>query len=539
MKARLMAIEKEIRRCKDELKNEKLKTAESAMNAELRALESEIFGPDSKRRAMQKKKRLGALGYTNDELGNTSYYHICDGPFHLSTANELVSCQSGGMYGEIEKYSRFVDKDVNFYRKEYTATRGNKTFTLIVHKTNNKNNEMEACAISVFQGQRFIAYLFSTNDPLSFDNFNCYRGEAGPSDKPQKKCVEQMVFCEAKVLINLHIVQKQGRNVLFEEAMKSKFVTHKLLTKLANKLGLGTTLNAHLNAIKKTFLSNCAKANENELTNVEKDTLNKELTRTAKEVVNGWEDKEEKLYGAYLEYFQEKLHLKPHLVPFDEYKSVGRELIAVGNYLEEWDAVSMMCVLSARMQQLFWSKAERSLVAALVPVCIAECSNDDSIWAYVMNESKKDKLTWLTTSTRYPKLDNEDRLFEIIDDATRFQNRYIELLDEYISNEKYTDAYNLLFGQDRYVNELIRGPLPDGLSALQTLDQKNIHKLGLSERLIQALWTGQIKFPQTLVDMITERLAKYNIVYCTSMPEIRVESTLNALTIIQNIGISK
>ena len=52
MKARLMAIEKEIRRCKDELKNEKLKIAESAMSAELRALESEIFGSDSKKRAI-------------------------------------------------------------------------------------------------------------------------------------------------------------------------------------------------------------------------------------------------------------------------------------------------------------------------------------------------------------------------------------------------------------------------------------------------------------------------------------------------------
>ena len=344
-----------------------------------------------------------------------------------------------------------------------------------------------------------------------------------------------MVFCEAKVKINLTMVREAGANKLFEVAMGSKFVTHSNLRKIAKQSGLD--LDTPLNAIKNTFLSNFPGiTNEKNLPSTERAKLNQKLTETARYHIMQWDKKEQTFYNAYQNYFEEKLQLNYHLLPMDEYKNVGRDLIAIGDYLEEWERVSLMCVISARMNQLRSSKTERSLFTALVPACIAECSEEDSLWGYVMTETKTGKITWLGQSTNSTTLDNGDRLFQIIDDATQFQNRYIHHLEECISAGKYKDAYNFLFERDSNVNKLIRGVLPGELSILQEFDLNSVHKLGLSERLIQALWTKQITFPLELINLISDRLNKYNIGYKHIIPELRVDSNTSALQILSTIG---
>jgi hypothetical protein len=71
-----------------------------------------------------------------------------------------------------------------------------------------------------------VAYLFSTNDPLALDNFNCYRGNVSNTSKPAYKSVEQLVFCESKVRINLVMVQQMSSEDFFEAAKASEFFGH-------------------------------------------------------------------------------------------------------------------------------------------------------------------------------------------------------------------------------------------------------------------------------------------------------------------------
>ena len=526
-----MAIEKEIRRCKDELKNEKLKTTESAMSAELRALESEIFGSDSKRRAMQKNKRLGALGHPNQEHGNRSYYFEMDGKFDMSTARNLVSCLSGGMFGNDPEYKQFEDRDPRFHVVEYSADREDETYQLVVHKTNNKSNKLEACSISVFNGKRFVAYLFSTNDPLAFDNFNCFRGIANPNQKPEHKCVEQMVFCECKVKINLKIVETAGHIALFEQVLNNSKVSYKLIVKVAKQLGIDIA--SEIEATRNSYLIEKDVEKESELNKDNKKELNDRLLQFARDIINKWANKEQRFFEGYMAYFKSKLALVSDLIPEDNYKSVGRDLIAVGNYLKEWDSLSLMCAISARMQQLGISKTERSLAAALMPACIAECSKNDSLWGYVVNSTAEEKLNSFTLEAKDNQLNKnkEKRIFEIIDDATFFQNRYIEILDQHLSSGDNDATINFLFMGSEPLNTLIRGDR----KTTEKIDY-NVHKLGLSERIIQSLWTRQIIFSDELNKLILAKLAKYDIGYNSYIPTISPDPNINAYSIMKQIG---
>lgn len=495
------------------------------MDPELLALEAEVCG-----------------GGTMTSLGAVSSYHVKgDDAIALSTLNNMVSCQSGGMY------ERDATKDVTFKQSERNVARDSGTsYRLITHKTNNKDAEMTACSISVFNGNNFVAYLFSTNDPLAFDNFNCFRGDAALDDKrikPKHKSVEQMVFCENKVQINLTYVESLTPKLFLKAAKNAPFFGFKNFLKVLNiqeqyvqpalKESIETinaTYQKALDRFKQTLdPANVPDANarkrqiqteERRLLNTAKDDLVAVLAANSAHA--------RLFYDSYLTYFKRKLNQRHDLIPFDHYKSVGRDLCAVGEYINIFDRYSLLCAMSARMTQLRGSAPERFLVSALVPDCVVECSKDDGTWGYIVNPEGEEKLGWLAEGR------NDDRLFAIINDATTFQAAYIKQLSEHISNNKFNEAADFLFASPK---EIIAFRASCGLSTCHKKDA-NVHRLGLSERLIQSLWTKELSFPDTLINDITCRLQHYGITYDHYVPELVKQASENAnpLGILQSIG---
>jgi hypothetical protein len=402
------------------------------MDPELLALEAEVCG-----------------GGTMTALGAVpSYYVKKDDAIAPSKLNNMVSCQSGGMY------EKNATKDVTFKRSERTVTRDSGTsYRLITHKTNNKDAVMTACSISVFNGNNFVAYLFSTNDPLAFDNFNCFRGDAALHDKsikPKHKSVEQMVFCENKVQINLTYVESLTPKLFLKAAKNAPFFGFKNFLKVLNiqeqyvqpalKDSIETINATYKKALDEFDISKIIdakdqrkqiQAEERRLLNIAKNDLVKALEANAAHV--------RLFYDSYLTYFKRKLNQRHDLIPFDHYKSVGRDLCAVGEYINIFDRYSLLCAMSARMTQLRGSAPERFLVSALVPDGVVECSKDDGTWGYIVNPDGEEKLGWLAEGN------NDDRLFAIINDATTFQAAYINKLSEYIAQQKFNEAADFLF----------------------------------------------------------------------------------------------
>lgn len=541
MAGRLHNIDREIQRCMSELDTQSLmsdtqsympggnNSKKSLRDAELWALEAEVFGNCRSLAPKRHQFSLG-VGYPNMDHGTKSYYVREDGELKFGDLNFLVSCQSGGMYGMTPR------KDVYFKKREFTANgTDGAEYTFVVHKTNNKDGNLETCSISVFKGPQFLAYLFSTNDPLAFDNFNCYRGDAEANEQPKLKSVEQLVFCESKVSLNLKIIDMFDKSKLFAEAMQSTRVTHALLTQISKKIQID--LEPKVKDEKNRFLSDIRKS-ESELDDREKESLKKRMTAEARRQISEWPDKEVLFHNAYCRYFQDKLEQPPGLVPFSGYKQVGQSVFAMGNYLQEFESISLMCVVSARMRQLSLSRTERSLVAALVPNCVVECSKDDFLWAYVMEPERKERLTWLSEDegVRVPNQDKIDRLLHIVSDASNFQNAYITHLAGLIENGLYEDAADFLFARDGEIVDRFKDPLSletaralleagndfrklEPRSRLEFMD-RNVHKLGLSERIIQSLWTKQIVFPARLIQLISTRLSLYNIPYFHYVPDL-------------------
>jgi len=542
---RLATIDCELRRCTHEM--QRLATEEGGdaalprttmgggmmvtrtgmMDPELLALEAEVCADGN--RGMT---GLGAR-YTQGAHDTRSLQTTEDSALDLAALQHMVSCLSGNMYDTTK------GMNVTFQRSERKVRReekgGDKDYTLITHWTNNKEAELCACSISVFQGDAFVAYLFSTNDLLQFDNFNCYRGQADPYDcnaKPELKCVEQLVFCENKVQINLKTVLRLGHSKLFEEAAQNTWFGFKLFIQVlrGGKSSFDAALNERIKEIEAEWKTKTTEfkqsldrdpipfgkereeaiqRNENLLANTAKQQL-VALLRASRP-----NDHTSMFYDAYKTYFESKLMQEHDLLPLKSYKFVGRGLCAAGTFTDTFDRCSLLCAMSARMTQLRNSPLERSLVSALVPACVAECSKDDGLWGYKVSFEKNSekKLTWLAEGN------DDTRLFQIIDDANKFQEYYIKRLSEFIgtdasSTANLSEAEKLLFQSN---GETVEFRIQSTLFSERDMDN-SVHRLGLSEHILQSLWTRRITFPPDLISRIQERLGLYGITYDHYIP---------------------
>jgi hypothetical protein len=487
---------------------------------ELLALEAEIF--QRVPLAIDPKIGTGYLGavhgrevltnecglyYPNSEHGKVSFYVENDGDIDPDTLVDIQSCQSGGMYGETTgKNTDFIKRSEQF-RFKYLGE--DTHFNQIVHKTNNKEGVLKECSISLFientatHDHTFLAYLFTTNDPLAMDNFNCFRGESTKEQKPGFKCVEQLVFCEAKIKLGIKMANDMDDNEFFRFVMTGSPVNHNTIAGILKN----DKLNEELNTI----------SQDPQYAGKDKDALrNEKLLEKSREFL-GSEDPVG-FKSKYIAKISALLSQTHDLPPFKNYKAAGRGVFAVGDYLKVWDSISLMCAISARMYSLSRSRPERSLVASMVPKCVVECSKDDNIWGYRLSSGKTERnLGWLTKEED----EGRKRMLEIVEDAVKFQDSFIEELASLCATNNINAAFRLLFSSD--------------LTNIGRFQVGSVHKLGLSERIIQSIWTNQVKLPDALITKIENHFEAYGLRFNFFDPTLK-PSSKKAFKIASSIG---
>ena len=484
-------------------------------NQKLTALESELFG--NMIMSERQQCRLG-VNYPNEQHGTIAYYPKGDGDL-IGDLTTLQSCLKGGMYGPEGKQT-----DVSFHVKEMKISHNSTEYTLIVHSTTNKENVLKVCSVSVFHRDRFIAYLFTTNDPLAFDNFNCYNGCASYNNKPELKSVEQLVFCEGKAAMNLKIVKPMTPESFYTEMSSNAFFNVDRVLKVLKATGNNPLDSPENNQEYESFKTSLDPDHDYDTKQAQ---LKKKLLSIYSKTFD--EDHQVRFHNAYITYFEGKLQQDHDLLPFKHYKTVGRDVCAVGDFLTSFEKASLTYVLSARMRQLKISQCERMLASALVPSCVIECSKDDFLWAYILNEvTKKQELTDLIESSDWT------RMFEMVHDATAFQDAFIEELSKHIDAGQHKEALNMLFYTDKDMKTF---RTDHGIIAAKPKDH-NAHRLGLSERLLQSLWTRQLIFPEELIIKISRELEKHGLTYVHYVPELS-KSSRTALDIARSIGHSQ
>ena len=465
MSGRLSNIDYEIQKCMSELDTQSYMPGgdrkQCLRDAELRALEAEVFGG---LKGGLMKTGAFALGAKGDHLvdGKHDYvnaYYV-DKVLDETYLKEIESCLSGDLYNE-----RLV-KDFTIFRDVKTLIHNSVAYTAIIHRTNNKKNEKRVCSVSLFEtdSKHFISYLFTTNDPLAFDNFNCYRGNAVDfKSNPTMRCVEQDIFCDLKVKIAGKLAQAMPAHDLKDFVLTTTDpINYKTIVQAICNAVLNEDIAAILRVDRKNEAGCLTKAREY-LRNFDAATFK----------------------ANYLCTINQSTGLDYNLVPFDHYKSVGRKVFALPTFLTIFNSISMMCVLSTRMSRLKRSSHERELVASMIPHCVLECSDGDDIWAYKLKTDADVpvKMDWLVEDEH----EGHQKMFEHVMNALAYQNKFISDFKE--RNGRPREQF------------------------IQLFDAANKHKLGLSEKILQSIWTKEIEFSPDLQHLISTHLAAYEFVF--------------------------
>ena len=408
-----------------------------------------------------------------------AYYVMSDGDYDVTYANPTSSCLDNDLYscGLISKF--------DILKKKHPITLADgKQLELVIHSTANKQGVVKVCSMSVFRvdgaKRLFSAYMFTTNDPLAFDNFNCYKGHSWLSSKATLKCVEQMVFCENKAQMAKHFLATFESPEAFKTKLSELFVNSDLIVELTGD----AELKYDLKQIKER----------------------KEKLQAVRQYIEKIPAK--RLFQLYSDYLDRAMKKPNNLIPFDEYKQVGRRVILDQKYLDEWDSIAMVCVMSARMYLLERSVQERKLTAALVPDCVVECSKDDETWACKLPEN---------TSLDDVAEKNVDWITNTIEEQTEYQATFIRDLQDILTNTGKSNKDNT----------------QEAMAKL--FHSKNRQKLGLSEKLIQSIWTGKLTFPDYLVEAIQAKLGVYGIKFHIYNPDL-LRSCLSCYDVANSIG---
>jgi len=486
-------------------------------DAELYALEEEVFGKQNL------KYSLG-MSYEHDMHGKQSYKIASRASRgSLSDLNHLKSC----LYGV--PYSKAPREICSFTKTSKTIEHEGKTFTLVIHSTPNKDNKLAVCSVSAFDENRaFLAYLFTTNDPLNFDNFNTFRGNHDDL-QPKYKCVEQLVFCECKIRLGLALAQNVSdpQETLFRFAKTTPHIAEPIIDTLTECIknfideddksqleGIKSRYFPIINGLSAEIKSMAPGDGRARSLKNRKSEVEAEMCAGLAAKLREYMDKvgSVNFYNGYCRYFTDKLETSHLAMPKDAYKFAGRGVLGVNGFLDKWDQIQLMCAVSGRMQQLSMCKQERDLCAALIPRCVIEISDQDDVWAYKYEQ----KLDGLCSDAA--------KMFEFITDAINFQDSFITELDLFVRQPDPRLALELLFSSSRKLKE--------------KFDVKSIHTLGLSERLIQSIWTGQIVFSEELKLAIREELAKYGITYFHYTPELELNdfSAFDTVSAIGTVG---
>ena len=420
---------------------------------------------------MASAKQLNSTAFDDDPTVSVTQAKYVDEDIDLDSLSATQSCLSADLYrlGRIN--------DFQIYTKQKNLYYNDEMYRAVIHSTNNKMNEIKVCAISLFNSRnQFVAYLFTTNDPLAFDNFNCFRGDTAFCKAPTGKCVEQMVFCESKVRLAQQFLQNQTQDTLMAYVLDPN---NKISTELIGEL-------MHSNADLMTIMSE----DRNFISEQTRNYIGRSYTP-------------EEFYQTYTTFLENCLKKPNHLTPENNYKNVGRMVILSQAELDEWRQIAMMCALSARMEQLSSNRHERSLAAAMTPLCVIECSRFDDLWAYKIPRDKD--MAWFLEE------DGKTEMQRIWKDAYSYQHDFIENLNAAYIDDNSEKACKLLF------------------------NPQNQRLLGLSECILQAAWTGTLQLSDSTINIITERLATNGITFHWYCPALK-QSKHTAYQVASAIG---
>jgi hypothetical protein len=405
---------------------------------------------------------------SNSDHGMTSFKPI-GYPTNLDVFNDMLNCNNQPIYRSIgEEYEH-----------------GNNTYKHVVFRSESKG-KLEISARCVFQAidqetgegkERGVfwyplAYLFTTNDPLNMDNFNYFNHGQTYN---QKKCVEQLAFCEDKLKIGIHCINKTE-----DEAFKAAILA------MADSIGTDK-FPPPLTVLLKSINS---------------DAVDGVSARAALDNMTG-----EEMKKVYVSDLTPKLTQDIRLQQYKYYKLAGRSVPDVGGFLQIWGELSFLCVVAARMEQLVHNVDYQRLVAGLIFRSVAEIRDDDDMWAYKL--AKTEKLDIFDEQSTRARLHGA-----IIGSIQADQDKFIQVLRDQITSNNIDAAFKHLKGT-------------------------TTGRLGLSERLIQSLWTGQIVFPSELTKKIQDELLIYNITASFQIPTLEELKTADAFDIITSIGIPK
>jgi len=437
----------------------------------------------------QNHRNLGTMasGHTRDSAFRNAYVVEGDTPLVLDDLNEVHSCLSGGLYKEVRIH------DTKIYKEVKSMELDGKEYKVVAHWTINRKGSRKVCAISLFDSSDvFLAYVFTTNDPLAFDNFNCYRGEASISEKPLLECVEQLVFCNNKV----QLAKEYFNSLESDEDIKRALTPTNYHLEFWVKILGNPELRDEIRKLELERPKDKKAANyKEESAKINKEQLSLLLAHYKHYGPSFYKDK-------YEQYLEETKTYEHDLIPGDFYKKAGRNVVIPEAYMKIWESIAMPCVIGARLKQLRWSAHERKLTAAMIPKCVIECSEFDHIWAWLRPDGVSMESLVGTSF---------NLLVEKVTNVIKYQQEFITRINDAGSSENIAE---ILF------------------------DNSNKEKLGLSEKFIQSLWTGEIRLPENNIDLqnaIGGRLSKYGISFDLYNPILK-ESGFSSYSVAEAIG---
>jgi hypothetical protein len=160
----------------------------------------------------------------------------------------------------------------------------------------------------------------------------------------------------------------------------------------------------------------------------------------------------------YQQFLISCLNLPIGLAPFKNYKMQGRRMLDVDGFLDDWAAHSVACVTTERSLMQRVDQMETEFLVGMRARCVIECSTDDKIWAF-----------------KYPGGDEKMAFFDNTPEGVEFKFGIME---------------QAVREQDEFINALNQATPEEAANIV--LDPSLPHKLGLSIRLLQALYTKEV-----------------------------------------------
>ena len=185
----------------------------------------------------------------------------------------------------------------------------------------------------------------------------------------------------------------------------------------------------------------------------------------------------------YVGFLESCLRKPVNLPPLKNYKFAGRKMLNIGGFLDEWSALAVPCVTTERSLLQDSDQMETEFLVGMRARCVIECSTNDKIWAYEYQGGDL-KMAYFDT------IRGHEEMFDMIDTVVHEQDGFITALGS-VRNDANA------------IKDLLLEPMLP-------------HKLGLSIRMLQALYTKELVFTPDVHCSLACLMASYGLTWNTS-----------------------